>query len=199
MGNELGAATALLFHAAMTETKSATVTSTGGLSLQGLWCYEFKTKKKAKPAAIKAARKAYLDAVKANGFKMGVKIRANQQLVTFSFAGKSGGDVVLTPVANVKSELDQAFGTDPSEQWVGLKASPGIERKATFPKPLHVCYKFTLEVTPVPKMPQPIPVVVTYGDESSKFALHYILSVVMLSNKEKSGTKGIQTSISAIF
>jgi hypothetical protein len=106
---------------------------------------------------------------------------------------------VLTPAANVKSELDQAFGTDPSEQWVGLRAASGIERKATFPEPLHVCYKFTLEVTPVQKMPQPIPVVVTYGDESSKFALHYILSVVMLSNKEKSGTKGIQTSISAIF
>ena len=48
-------------------------------------------------------------------------------------------------------------------------------------------------------MPQPIPVVVTYGDQNSKFALHYILSVVILSSKEKSGKKGIQTSISAIF
>lgn len=198
MGQELGAATALLFHAAMTETKSAKKTSTGGLSLSGLWCYEFKSKKNSKPAAIKVARQAYLDAVKANGFKLGIKIRADQQVVNFSFAGK-GGHVVLAQDPAVTLELTQAFPPDPTEQWVGLKAEAGIQRKATFPSLLHVCYKFTLEISPVNAMPQPVPVVVTYGDKGSKFAMHHVLTVVMLSELPTKGKKGIQTSISAVF
>jgi hypothetical protein len=161
------------FESAESETKKVTRAPAGDITLEGLWCYNLKTTLSG-PSGRNRARKAYLLAVKDNGFKIGVKVKQGQQ-VTLSFRGYRGW-ITLTQNVNVTNDLTATFGADPQDQWIGLVPPVGAVRRPAVQKGLHLCYKYTMTVTAVGPTPQLVPVVVTYGGQAS-FASHYLLDV----------------------
>jgi hypothetical protein len=177
------------FESAESETKKVSHNAAGDVTLEGLWCYNLRTKLSG-ASGRNRARQAYLQAVKDNGFKVGVKVKAGQA-VLLSFLGTSGW-IDLTPNLNITNDLTGAFGADPGEQWIGLAPAPGAVRKAVSQTGLHICYKYKMTVTAVGKMPQVVPVVVTYAQVS--FADHYLMDVRIVTESPKK----IKTVVSAI-
>lgn len=177
------------FVSAESETKKVTRTDAGDVTLEGLWCYNLKTTLKG-ASGRNRARQAYLQAVKDNGFKVGVKVRQGQQ-VLLSFLGYSGW-INLTPNINVTNDLTAAFNADPADQWIGLAPAVGAVRKPVSQTGLHLCYKYKMTVTAVGQMPQVIPVVVTYAQVS--FAVHYLLDVRIVTESPKK----IKTVVTAV-
>ncbi len=162
-----------IFESAASETKKVTRTGNGDTTLEGLWCYTLKTTLSG-ASGMERARKAYLIAVKDRGFKVGVKVKLAQQ-ATLSFRISSGW-LALTENANVTEDLMENFGADATEKWIGLVWPANTARKVITQKKLHVCFRFRMTVTAVQAMPQPVPVVLTYGGQAS-FGSHYLLDV----------------------
>ena len=120
-----------LFESAAAETKQVTRTAAGDTTLEGLWCYNLKTKLSG-ASGMERARKAYLIAVKDRGFKVGVKVKLAQQ-ATLSFRIASGWRA-LTESAAITDDLTETFGADATEKWIGLGWEPGTGAKGRSPR-----------------------------------------------------------------
>jgi hypothetical protein len=181
------------FASAESETKKVTRTPTGDVTLEGLWCYNLTTKL-AGASGRTRARQAYLVSVKERRYKIGVKVRLGQT-VTLSFLGYQGW-ITLTPNTNVTQDLTEAFGADPQDEWIGLVPPTDVDaaaRKPVSQTGLKICYKYKMTVTAVGKMPQVVPIAVTYAERVS-FKQHFLLDVRILTDKPKK----ITTVISAV-
>jgi hypothetical protein len=134
----------------------------------------------------------YLATMAKRGYKVGVRIKRDQRLERFSFAGETG-EVVLVASEPVTRELGRALPA-PDEQWVGLLPPPAGVRRYRFvddPSRLVICYTFTLVVGNVRSLPQPVPIVLTYAD--ADFAEHYLLHIMLLTDQ-----RGVRITTEAI-
>jgi len=169
---------------ASTETsKPQQPTASGGIEVKGKWCYVLRPRKHPKNAkAARAEREKHLTAVAFYGYKIGVKIKATQQVEAFAFTGKSG-EFLLVQDAATTTALAMGLPTDPDEKWVGFVAPAGTSRKPLPSPPLTICYRFRLVVSPVPHPPQAIVMVATYPPVA--FEQHHLKTIVLLSPAEK--------------
>lgn len=147
--------------------------------LKGTWSFITQPKSPLRTAAQRETYKTqYLQRMANQGYKIGVRILAGQTVEEFSFGGTKGS-VTLVPSGAVSAELNAAFPTERSEQWIGLVPPEGGRRRYTFPEPTRIAYPFTVRVSPVRSEPQVLPVVLTHAKMA--FAQHYLLDVFVLS------------------
>jgi hypothetical protein len=176
------------YDGASSENESSQQDKDHRITITGTLCFTYELG----AAATQRHRDDYLATMTRRGYKVGVRIKRDQRLERLSFAGQ-GGEVVLVPSDQVTRELEEALPC-PDEQWIGLLPPKDGVRRYTFrddPRRLVICYTFTLVVLNVRCLPQPVPIVLTYGDE--RFAQHYLLHLMVLSDR-----RGLRVTTEAV-
>ena len=180
------------FEGSSSENTSSSQDTGNQLTIKGWWCFSVKTRKLLNTKSKrKQQQDDYLKNMDERGYKIGVKIESDQQIVQLSFGGTKG-EVLLQPDPTVTQELETALGSHSGEKWVGLVPPPGARRRHKFRLATMICYPFTLTIKPVTHLPQVVPVVLTYANVA--FAQHYLLHVKILTTQ-----KGIKSTVNAIF
>lgn len=169
------------YGGASSQTTSVRIDPDGRFTMTGTWCFSF---------GAHVSPQDYLAVMEKRGYKIGMKLRTHQDVERLAFAGPEG-DVVLEKSDAITRELDEAFGVEPGEQWIGLVPPPTVTRAYTFPEPGTICYSYHLVVSGVRYPPQALPVVLTHADES--FRRHYLLDVRILAGRP------LKSTVEAVF
>lgn len=181
------------YEGSSSETTSADRDRDNRVTIKGKLCFIYRIDGRRDPASMNKEQEEYLAMMERRGYKVGVRIRRDQRLELFAFAGRTG-DVVLGPDERVSQELTRAFPCETDEYWIGLLPPKGAVRIAEFPQGefLVVCYMFTIVVTNVRCMPQPVILVLTHEDDS--FASHHLMHVLILGDQPgvKMTTKAVR-------
>jgi hypothetical protein len=185
---------ALVIHGSRTTTR-VTTNGRGVYTLAGTWAYALGGRR---PVRTKTESRRYgdahLEAVAKRGYKLGVKLKRSQAVEHFSFRGGKGG-VVLAVDDEVSRELDEAFGADREDKWVGLVPPPGSRRRADFSEVGAVAYGFRCVVSGVQHEPQALVFLVTHRDVP--FRQHYVMHVQFLTTRPERITASVQAMFTA--
>ena len=134
----------------------------GETTVDATLCFTFATDDKPQ----NQAQQEYLAEVDRLGYKIGLRVRADQAIHSFRFR-RDGGDVELDVHTDVTQDLDQTFGTPAGEKWLGFRPRSRVRRKYVFPEPNVICYEMVLTLSPRPRLPLLIPIVIRRDNRSS--------------------------------
>lgn len=118
-----------------------------------------------------------LKAAEVGGIKFGAKIKAQQSIESL-VVRSDDRDVTLSEDRAVTQELQQTFGADAGEKWVGFSLPP-VRYDEKLLRGGILATPYTVTLTGVTSLPQPVVVAYAFGNDT--FRQHGILGVVVLS------------------
>jgi len=132
------------------------------LTAEGELCFTFSVRGRPE----RDAQEEYLRQMDRLGYKIGLRLRADQSVLAFLFR-RDDGEVRMTENPDVSTDLAAVFGTTSWERWVGFTPESRARRRHSFPEPGVICYRFVLRLAPRPRLPMVIPMVIRHDNGRS--------------------------------
>jgi hypothetical protein len=131
-------------------------------TVEATLCYTFSSEGK----STTEAQQAYLAEVDRLGYKIGLRVRAEVNIRAFRFL-RERGEVELVASDDVTQDLARTFGSPEGEKWLGFRPSSRERRRYHFPEPCVICYDMILTLSPPPRLPLLIPIVIRRDNQHS--------------------------------
>jgi hypothetical protein len=129
---------------------------TGETVVSATLCYTFSMEGK----SAAQAQHEYLAEVNRLGYKIGLRVPAGQTVRSFVFR-REGEDVRMEEEPEVQRDLAATFGAPEGEKWLGYRPhSREPHRRYHFPEPCVICYDMVLTLSPRPRLPLLVPIVI---------------------------------------
>lgn len=133
-----------------------------GMTAEGELCFTFSVRGKSEAEA----RDDYLRQMDRLGYKIGLRLRTEQDVRDFRFR-RDTGDVRMAMDPAVTADLTEVLGAPPGERWLGFLPDSRERRRYEFPEPGVICYRFLLRVVPRVRLPLLIPMVIRHDNGRS--------------------------------
>ena len=148
-------------------------------TVDGELCFTISTKGKTESEA----HEDYLRQVDRLGYKIGLRLRREQQVQEFRFR-RQPQDVQMIEDAQVTADLTSVLGAPPEERWIGFVPDTTARRTYTFPEGCVVCYEFVLRLAPRARLPLLIPIVIRHNNGHS-FADSFISGLLTVRGRRR--------------